>query len=133
MLELIRDISKHKGVNVLVSSHLLPDIERTCDQVLVMKSGSVVTQGSIAELRAVGGSHVDVELQEPSEWFLAGLRQRGVTVQDVVGPRCRLVFPDGNGAVGRTLFEVAKESGAQVREFRAAQRSLEDVFLEAVE
>jgi ABC-2 type transport system ATP-binding protein len=133
MLGLIRDITQHKGVNVLVSSHLLPDIERTCEQVVVMKGGKIVAQGSIADLRATGGQHVDVELREMSDWFLNALRQRGVQVLQVVGTRCRLAFPEPNGGAGRTLFEVARESGAQVREFRSAQRSLEDIFLEAVE
>src|SRR5204862_1744856 len=43
MLTLIRSISHGKDVNVIVSSHLLPDVERTCDAVLVMKGGAVVT------------------------------------------------------------------------------------------
>src|SRR5437868_8931616 len=45
MLELVRDISHGKGVNVIVSSHLLPDIERTCDSVIVMRGGRIATQG----------------------------------------------------------------------------------------
>src|SRR5437868_7782914 len=48
MLDLIRDISHAKGVNVVVSSHLLPDIERTCDQVIVMRSGKIATEGAVA-------------------------------------------------------------------------------------
>src|SRR5213594_3022770 len=64
MLHLIRDISHEKGVNVVVSSHLLPDIERTCDRVIVMQSGAIVTEGELSALRASGGTHVDVELRE---------------------------------------------------------------------
>jgi ABC-2 type transport system ATP-binding protein len=51
MLELIRSISHGKHVNVIVSSHLLEDIERICDAVLIMKGGEVVTQGEIAQLQ----------------------------------------------------------------------------------
>jgi ABC-2 type transport system ATP-binding protein len=51
MLELIRSISHGKDVNVIVSSHLLEDIERICDAVIIMKGGAVVTQGEMAELR----------------------------------------------------------------------------------
>ena len=133
MLALIRDISHGKGVNVLVSSHLLPDIERTCDEVLVMKSGRVVTQGAVASLREMGGSQVDVELQEPSPAFLEGIRQAGGDVLSALGSRYRLKMPEGNGGHGRLLFETARRSGAQLRGFRAARRSLEDVFVEAVE
>src|SRR5947199_7184488 len=49
MLALIRDISHGKGVNVIVSSHLLPDIERTCDQVIVMRNGRLATQGRVED------------------------------------------------------------------------------------
>ena len=52
MLKLVRDISHGKGINVLVSSHLLPDIERTCDEVIVMRSGKVARQGLVKDLRS---------------------------------------------------------------------------------
>jgi ABC-2 type transport system ATP-binding protein len=133
MLELIRDVSHGKGINVVVSSHLLPDIERTCDRVLVMKSGAIVKEGEIAALREVGGPHVEVELREPSEPFLEGIRRRGGQVRGVAGPRVSLAFAAPDTAIGKLLFETAREAGAQVRGFHSAQRSLEDVFLEAIE
>src|SRR2546423_8412096 len=70
MLELVRDISHSKGVNVVVSSHLLPDIERTCDDVIVMQRGRVATQGSVADLRRTEGVQIEVELREPSQPFV---------------------------------------------------------------
>src|SRR5256714_14831600 len=76
MLDLIRDISHAKGVNVIVSSHLLPDIERTCDSVVVMRSGKVATQGSVAELREMAGRQVDVELQIASDLFVEAMQKR---------------------------------------------------------
>src|SRR5215471_9727355 len=45
MLELVRDLAHNKGVSVIVSSHLLPDIEFTCDEVIVMDKGAVATSG----------------------------------------------------------------------------------------
>src|SRR6266853_2225198 len=51
MLNLIRSVSHGKGINVIVSSHLLPDIERTCDTVIVMRKGQIATQGSVAAVR----------------------------------------------------------------------------------
>ncbi|MFN3653460.1 MAG: ATP-binding cassette domain-containing protein [Armatimonadota bacterium] len=132
MLELVRDISHGKGVNVVVSSHLMPDIERTCDRVIVMKSGAIAAQGTIEELRGVGGSQVDVELREPSPALEEALRRRGITIANSIGSRLRITLPSPEIQPGRLLFEAAREAGTQVRGFRAAQRSLEDVFLEAV-
>src|SRR4051794_2834198 len=51
MLELVRDLARNKGVNVIVSSHVLPDIEATCSHVVVMDRGRVVTAGPIAGLK----------------------------------------------------------------------------------
>ena len=132
MLALIRDISHGKGVNVIVSSHLLPDIERTCDTVIVMRQGAVVRQGSVSDLRELSGLTVDVDLRHPSEPFLEAMRRRGATVISLIGANVRLSLLDDTD-IGRRLFEAAREAGAQVRGFRPASRSLQDVFLEAVE
>src|SRR5665213_1220009 len=51
MLALVRDIAHNKGVNLILSSHLLPDVEYTCDQVVVMDKGRVVAQGPIDALK----------------------------------------------------------------------------------
>ena len=132
MLALIRDISHGKNVHVLVSSHLLPDIERTCDSVLVMKNGQVVTEGPIARLRETRGTEIEVELRAFSEPFAGALRARGAELVAREGARCRFRFGD-SASPGRLLFEAARETGAQVRGFHPAQRTLEDIFLEAVE
>ena len=54
MLALIRDLARRKGVNVIVSSHLLPDVEATCEHVLVMHRGTLVAAGPIDELKGSG-------------------------------------------------------------------------------
>ena len=133
MLHLIRDISHGKGVNVVVSSHLMPDIERTCDRILLMKGGAIAMQGVIASLRGMGDRQVDVELREQSGPFLEAVRRRGGEVVSALGSRCRLSFTRVDGSIGRLLFEAAGEAGAQLRGFHSARRSLEDVFMEAVE
>jgi hypothetical protein len=90
-------------------------------------------------LRETGGTHVDVELREASPAFLEGVERRGAKLLSALGSHYRLQFPstdepvDGRPPVGRLLFQVARESGAQLRGFRSAQRSLEEIFLEAVE
>ncbi len=133
MLTLIRGISHGKGVSVIVSSHLLPDIERTCDHVIVMRSGQIATQGAIASLRATVGLQVEVELRAACERFVGAVEKRGGAVDVHDGRRYRIAFIDSTSEPGRILFESARESGAQLRGFHPAMRSLEDVFLEAVE
>jgi ABC-2 type transport system ATP-binding protein len=133
MLELIRSVSHGKGVNVIVSSHLLPDIERTCDTVIVMSKGQIATQGSVAALRSTAGLQIEAELREPSAAFAAALEKQGVGVAEQEGNRYRIRMPEETQDPGRIILEAAHVSGAQLRGFRPAVRSLEDVFLEAVE
>jgi len=132
MLALIRDISHGKGVNVVVSSHLLPDIERTCDYVVVLKDGAVKASGEIASLKQSADRLVDVELREPCPAFVEAVTRRGAHVHEVFGPTCRLSVDSSSDSVGVMLFECAREAGTQVRGFRTARRTLEDVFMEAV-
>jgi ABC-2 type transport system ATP-binding protein len=124
---------RDEGVNVIVSSHLLPDIERTCDQVIVMRAGQIATQGDIATLRRTDGLQMDVELKAPSESFMQAMQARGAEIVRQMGSKCRLAFKGAPEEAGRQIFEAAREAGAQGRGFQTARRSLEDIFLEAVE
>jgi ABC-2 type transport system ATP-binding protein len=133
MLKLVRGISHGKGVNVVVSSHLLPDIERTCDKVIVLRKGQIATQGDIAALRATEGVQMDVELRLASEPFEQALQKRGITVLHQAGSRYRLDLPDNTTDPGLEIFTAARDACAEVRGFQPTVRSLEDIFMEAVE
>ena len=64
MLALIDDLAHHKGVNLIVSSHLLPDIEHTCDHVIVMDKGTVATQGALDAVRGPQGRVFELRLKD---------------------------------------------------------------------
>jgi ABC-2 type transport system ATP-binding protein len=135
MLNLVHDVSHGKGLSVIVSSHLLPDIERTCDNVVVMRTGRVVKQGSIGELLQGGNPEVDVELTAYSQPFVDAMAMRGAVLLQRIGAGVRFSLPPVYvHAAGRLVFESARDAaGAQVRSFQPAQRRLEDVFREALE
>ncbi len=133
MLGLIRDISSAKGINVLVSSHLLPDIERTCEHVIVMRSGRVAMAGEVSDLKRTEGLQVDLDLRVMSLPFVERLEREGIQVTNRLGSALRLVLPEGVEDPAGLLFRLALETDAQIRGLRRATRSLEDVFLEAVE
>ena len=132
MLELIRSVSHGKGVNVLVSSHLLPDVERVCDRVIVVMRGEVRAQGAIAEMKRLEGFPVDVELREDSAAFVAAIESRGIPIALQKSTTYRLQAPGSPPEVAAMVAEVAHSVGAQVRGFAVAERTLEDAFLEAV-
>src|SRR3712207_7016295 len=63
MLELIRDLGHNKNVNLILSSHLLPDVEYTCDHVIVMDKGQIAAQGPIAGLKGQGGQVFELRVK----------------------------------------------------------------------
>lgn len=132
MLELVRSVSHGKGVNVLVSSHLLPDIERVCDEVIVVFRGELRAQGRIRDLKAIEGQPLDVELREPSGPFVAEAIAQGFQVLQNKGSHLRLQGRGTRVESVRALFHIARTSNAQLRGVALAERSLEEAFLEAV-
>src|SRR5213592_1644079 len=77
MLELVRDIAHNKGLNLILSSHLLPDVEYACDHVVVLDKGTVAAQGPIAALKQPRGRVFELRVKTPTgelEPFLAHLR-----------------------------------------------------------
>jgi ABC-2 type transport system ATP-binding protein len=125
MLTLIRRVGTEFGINVLLSSHLLDEVERVCDGAVILVDGRVAAAGPLDELRTgVGGWYVEVEVG--TEQLAAALRRAGTTVT-----------PDG-----RRLLVEGIESAAVVRDTVAAlglglvrlerrRLTLEDVFLDA--
>src|SRR3954471_795264 len=63
MLELVRDLGHNKGVSLILSSHLLPDVEYTCDHVVVMDKGAVATAGPIDALKGKAGRVYEVRVK----------------------------------------------------------------------
>lgn len=133
MLALIRDISHGKGVNVLVSSHLLPDIEKTCDFVIVMQSGMVRAQDTVARIRQISSVQWDIELKIAVESFPEAIQKGRGQVISQLSSHYRIQFPVDLKEPTHAVFQAAKESGAQIRVMMPAQRTLEDAFLEALE
>ena len=79
MLELVRDLGRNKGVNLILSSHLLPDVEYTCDHVIVMDKGRVAVHGPIDGLKQPRGRVFELRVKTRTgdlEPFLARLRDR---------------------------------------------------------
>ncbi|MBO0702816.1 MAG: ATP-binding cassette domain-containing protein, partial [Candidatus Dormibacteraeota bacterium] len=125
MRKLIVDLG-HQGHTVLVSSHLLDEVEQMCTRVGVIKTGRLIAEGTMAELRA-GPSTLEVRA-EPHDRARDLLRQLAGAdaVQESDGMFRVHAEPDQAARLNRSLLE----GGAEVSHLAVAQRSLEDVFLE---
>jgi ABC-2 type transport system ATP-binding protein len=120
-------------VNLILSSHLLPDVEYTCDHVVVMDKGAVAAAGPIEALKQPRGRVYELRVKTPNgdlDPFLEYLRRAGLdphaTDEDVM----RVFVPGDGGA--RRLFELASSERVQVRHLRPSVPTLEDVFAHAV-
>ena len=76
MLELIRDLAHNKGVNLILSSHLLPDVEYTCDHVVVMDKGTIAAHGPIDALKGPAGRVYELRIKGDQPRFIEVLRRR---------------------------------------------------------
>jgi ABC-2 type transport system ATP-binding protein len=130
MLELIRDLAHNKGMNLILSSHLLPDVEYTCDHVVVLHQARVATQGPIDELKGPRGSVYEIRIKGDRVAFSHLLLAAGMTAHAGEEDVMRVFVPDEKGA--HALFSVAAREGIQVRHLRPSLPTLEDVFAQAV-
>ena len=130
MLALVRDLAYRKGVNVIVSSHLLPDVEATCDHVLVVHRGSIVAAGPIAELKGSRRRAFELRIKGDASGFLEALRAAGGECHDDGTGVLRVLVREDGGA--RDLFALAATAGVQVRHLRPSVPTLEDVFSRAI-
>ena len=130
MIELIRDIAHNKGLNLILSSHLRPDVEHTCDHVVVLDKGAVATAGPIAGLKGPGGRVFELRVKGDSDAFVRVLQSAGLECHATDEDVMRVFVPDERGA--SFLFKLASEQRVQVRHLRASVPTLEDVFAKAV-
>ncbi len=132
MLELVRDLAHNKGVSLILSSHLLPDVEFTCDHVVVMDKGAIAASGPIAALKQPRGRVYELRVKTAGELdlFVERLRASGLDCKQTDEDVMRVFVPGEGGA--HQLFALAAASRVQVRHLRPSVPTLEDVFAHAV-
>jgi ABC-2 type transport system ATP-binding protein len=132
MLELIYDLAHNKNVNLILSSHLLPDVEFTCDHVVVMDKGTVVTFGPIEALKGSHGRVYELRIKGDEARFIESLKAAGYEVHDSDEDVMRVFIPGATDDSAKVLFGLATRDGVQVRHLRPSVPTLEDVFARAV-
>ena len=135
MLDLIRRLSSDFGMNVLLSSHLLDEVERTCTEVVILKDGRVTASGGIEELKGAGQG-VTIDVDWGAVELTDRLAGRGLSVT-TDGPRLVVTPPASaatSGVSQHDLFTIIRDEvadlGLPVRRLANRTVSLEEVFLE---
>jgi ABC-2 type transport system ATP-binding protein len=129
MLQLVRDIRDTGEVHVLISSHLLHDIEECCDQVLILKDGHVAALCNLEEERKANLKFLELEVSNENG-FLDAVRGLGCECASFGAGRLKIVLPD-NIELGR-IYRLASDHTVQIRRMNYRRDSLEDIFLKAM-
>ena len=131
MRALIHDLAA-QGITVLLSSHLLPEVEELCNRVAIIREGSVAYEGSLAELRQQAGSGYRLRTTDDERARQVCAAQAGIE-EIADDPHGGLHFrATEERAVGELSLALA-ESGALVLELSPRQATLEDLFFKLTE
>ncbi|HTF88364.1 MAG TPA: ABC transporter ATP-binding protein, partial [Planctomycetota bacterium] len=129
MLDLIADLGQVQGKNLLLCSHLLPDVERTCRDVVVLQRGSVILSGSIAELTRAEGRRVRLEVSGDEARLRAELELAGHAVDPLREDHVVIVRLAEGVTDADLLFGIAARAQARLVSIGEVRSSLEEVFM----
>jgi len=131
MIRLIRDVRERGDLHLILCSHLLRDVEECCQEVLILKEGSIVQYSNLEEERRASRRFLELELEGDREAFAAALRELGCECALARGQRLKAVLAEGVEV--RDLYRAAAARGARIRRLNPKRDSLEDIFLKAME
>jgi ABC-2 type transport system ATP-binding protein len=132
MLELIEDLIHETGKSVILCTHLLPDVERLCEQIVVLHRGTVIRSGTMASLRLGESNRYDLAWRGDGERFLAALREVGIQIMNHSHPD-RATVQAPTTWHNSQFFSVARSQDCVLTELRADEEDLERLFFRVTE
>lgn len=126
MLRLIEDLIAETGKSVILCTHLLGDVERLCDQVVVLHRGTVIHAGALAGLNRAARAPYLLAWRGEAPAFLDALRGLGCQVSAASADVWRVETPDDFAP--RTFFETAREQGVTLTRLAPEEENLERLF-----
>ena len=130
MIRLIREVRDTGDVHVIVSSHLLRDVEECCEEVLILKEGRIAAYCNLEEERRTNRRFIEMELGGDPEGFLTGARKLGCECAPGARRGLKVVLPPEVEV--RDLYRIAADHGVEIRRLSHKRDSLEDIFMKAM-
>lgn len=131
MIRLIREMRESGDLHLILCSHLLRDVEETCEEVLILKQGRIVHYANLEEERRANRKFVEMETLGANGTFAGDIEKLGCACAITGHNRIKLILSEGVEV--RDLFRVAAERNVQIRRLNYKRDSLEDIFLKAME
>ncbi len=131
MLELIREIRDSGQAQVLLSSHLLHDVEECCEEILIMKNGRIAAHHDLEAERKANRKFIEMETRGNQVAFAEAVEKLGCEYAITSKQRMKLIMDEQVEV--RDLYRLAASSELQIRSLNYKRDSLEDIFLKAME
>jgi ABC-2 type transport system ATP-binding protein len=131
MIRLIREMRESGDMHLILSSHLLRDVEETCEEVLILKEGRIVHYANLEEERRANRKFIEMETLGANGTFAADIEKLGCACAIMGDNRIKLILSEGTEI--RDLYRVAAARNVQIRRLNYKRDSLEDIFLKAME
>ena len=131
MVRLIKEMRDTQQMHVVLCSHLLRDVEETCDEVLILKQGRLVHYSNLEEERRANRRFVEMEITGDEPAFALALQGLGCECAMPGNKRIKAVVPDEIEI--RDIYRLAAERDVQLRRLNYRRDTLEDIFLKAME
>jgi len=131
MIRLIREIRDSGQANIVLSSHLLRDVEECCEEILILKEGQIVVYCNLEEERKSNRKFLVLETRGDQSKFAEAVAALGCEYAVTGDHRVKIVLQEGVEV--RDLYRIADEQRMQIRRLSYKRDSLEDIFLKAME
>jgi len=131
MIKLIREIRDSGHAHIVLSSHLLLDVEECCDEILILKDGQIAVYCNLEEERKSNRKFLMLETRGDQEKFVKSIEKLGCEYATSGDHRLKIVLQEGVEV--RDLYRLAEEQQVQLRRLSYKRDSLEDIFLKAME
>jgi ABC-2 type transport system ATP-binding protein len=131
MIKLIREIRETRDIHLMISSHLLRDVEECCEEVLILKDGRIAAYCDLEKERRSNLNFIELETIGTEGVFANAIEQLGCDFADLGQGRFKMVLTDD--VVVSDLYRLAAEKDVQIRRLNHRHDSLEHIFLKAME
>jgi ABC-2 type transport system ATP-binding protein len=131
MIRLIREMRDSGQMHMVLCSHLLRDVEETCQEVLILKEGKIVHHCDLEKERQANKRFVEIETAGDAAGLTEDLSRIGCECAATGTGRFRMALPEGFEL--REIYHLAAERDLQLRRLNYRRDTLEDIFLKAME
>lgn len=130
MIRLIKEIRDTKEIQIILSSHILRDVEECCEEVLILKNGQIATYCNLEQERQANRKFLELELRGDQDRYVESLKSLGAEAAVGAKRRLKMILPPEVEI--RELYRLAAEQNVQIRHLDYKKDSLQDIFLKAM-